>query len=31
MGRSGRTAIEADFTDEQMARGMLKVFESVTQ
>jgi glycosyltransferase involved in cell wall biosynthesis len=31
MGHRGRAAIAADFTDEQMARGMLKVFESVTQ
>jgi glycosyltransferase involved in cell wall biosynthesis len=31
MGRRGRAAIESGFTDEQMARGMLKVFESVTK
>jgi glycosyltransferase involved in cell wall biosynthesis len=31
MGRRGRAAIESQFTDEQMARGMLKVFESVTK
>ena len=31
MGQRGRAAVAADFTDEQMARGMLKVFESVMQ
>ena len=31
MGQRGRAAIAAGFTDEQMARGMLGVFQSVTQ
>ncbi len=31
MGIRGRAVVATDFTDEQMARGMLKVFQSVTQ